>query len=97
MDDRQFTLEHRLLQLRDEIHALKQETALSSEEMGTRLRALLKERSELEDELIHLVVNPEHSYREDVLDGLKEGLLATVQALEERLRGAKLPENLNAD
>ena len=94
MDDRQFTLEHRLLQLRDEIHALKQETALSSEEMGTRLRALLKERSELEDELIHLVVNPEHSYREDVLDGLKEGLLATVQALEERLRGAKLPENL---
>lgn len=94
MDDRQFTLEHRLLQLRDEIKALKHEATLSSEEMGKRLKALLTERSQLEDELIHLIVNPAHSYREDVLEGLKEGLLATVQALEETLRGAKLPEDL---
>ena len=88
MNDRQFTLEHRLLQLRDEIHALKNETTLGSEELGKRLKALLKERSKLENELIHLVVDPAHSYREDVLDGLKEGLLATVQALESHLRNA---------
>lgn len=94
MNDRQFTLEHRLLQLRDEIKALKQESSLSSDELSKRLKVLLAERSKLEDELINLVVNPENSYRAEALDGLKEGLLSTVQALEEALRGAKLPENL---
>ena len=94
MNDRQFTLEHRLLQLRDEIHALKEESTLSSEVFSTRLKALLAERSKLEDELINMVVNPDNNYRHEALEGLREGLLAAVQSLEESLRGAALPENL---
>lgn len=94
MNDRQFTLEHRLLQLRDEIKALKQASSLSSDELSKRLKGLLAERSKLEDELINLVVNPENSYRAEALDGLKEGLLVAVQSLEETLRGARLPEDL---
>jgi sodium-dependent phosphate cotransporter len=95
MTDRQFTLEHRLLLLRDEIKTLQSEKTLSSKELSTRLKTLLAERSKLEDELINLVVNPENSYRAEALDGLKEGLLATVQSLEEALRGANLTKDLS--
>jgi regulator of sigma D len=63
MTDRQFTLEHRLLQLRDEIKTLQAEKELSSEVLSVRLKALLAERFKLEDELINMVVNPENSYR----------------------------------
>lgn len=94
MNNRQFSLEQRLLQLRDEIKALQQETSLSPEAVTKRLKMLLAERSKLEDELIHLVVDPANSYRSESLEGLKESLLATVQSLEETLRGAKLPPDL---
>ena len=94
MNDRQLTLEHRLLQLRDEIKALQKETSLTSDEAVSWLKALLAERSKLEDELINLVVNPENNYRHEALGGLREGLLAAVQSLEETLRGAELPKDL---
>lgn len=93
MDDRQLSLESRLLQLRDEIKALEG-SALTTERLKDRLRELCAERARLEEELINLVVNPENSYRAEAWGGLREGLLSAVQSLEEVLRGAALPENL---
>lgn len=93
MDDRQLSLESRLLQLRDEIKALEG-SALSGERLGERLRALCAERARLEEELINLVVNPGNSYRTEAWGGLREGLLSAVQSLEETLRGAALPGDL---
>ena len=92
MNNRQFTLEHRLLQLRDEIKALKKETQLSSEEVTQLLKKLFAERSKLEDELIHLIVKPENNYRSEALDGLKESLLFAVHSLEETLQDLKEKE-----
>ena len=89
MNNRQFTLEHRLLQLRDEIKALKKETQLSSEEVTQLLKKLFAERSKLEDELIHLIVKPENNYRSEAFDGLKESLLFAVHSLEETLQDLK--------
>ncbi len=94
MNERQFTLEHRLLQLRDEIKSLEEAPTLSSQALSTRLKALLAERSKLEDELINMVVNPDNNYRHEALEGLREGLLAAVLSLEASLRGATLPEDL---
>ncbi len=93
MDDRTFTLESRLLQLRDELKALEGST-LAPEKLKAQYKKLLAERSALEDELLNLVVSPDNSYRAEALGGLREGLLSAVQGLEEALRGAKLPPNL---
>ncbi len=93
MDDHQLSLESRLLQLRDEIKALKG-SDLPAEELKLRLRTLYATRSALEDELINLVVNPDNNYRSEAWGGLREGLLSAVQSLEEILRGAALPQDL---
>lgn len=93
MNDRQFTLEHRLLQLRDEIKALEK-ADMPIEELKTKLRKLVAERARLEDELIAMILQPEHTYQSESLHGLREGLLVAVQSLEETLRGAALPADL---
>lgn len=93
MDDRQLTLESRLLQLRDEIKALET-SAPNTEELKARLQKLCAERARLEHELINLVLSPDNSYRSESLSGLREGLLSAVQSLEETLRGAALPPDL---
>ena len=87
MDDYQLSLESRLLQLRDEIKALEK-SGQDPESLKATLRKLCEERSRLEDELINLVVSPENNARAEARDGLREGLLAAVQSLEETLRGA---------
>ena len=87
MDDHQLSLESRLLQLRDEIKALEK-SGQDPESLKATLRKLCEERSRLEDELINLVVSPENNARAEARDGLREGLLAAVQSLEETLRGA---------
>lgn len=86
MDDYQLSLESRLLQLRDEIKALEKSDQ-DPESLKATLRKLCEERSRLEDELINLVVSPENNARAEARDGLREGLLAAVQSLEETLRG----------
>lgn len=86
MDDYQLSLESRLLQLRDEIKALEKSDQ-DPESLKATLRKLCDERSRLEDELINLVVSPENNARAEARDGLREGLLAAVQSLEETLRG----------
>ena len=86
MDDHQLSLESRLLQLRDEIKALEKSDQ-DPESLKATLRKLCDERSRLEDELINLVVSPENNARAEARDGLREGLLAAVQSLEETLRG----------
>lgn len=87
MDDRQLSLESRLLQLRDEIKALEKSDADPATLKAT-LRRLCDERSRLEDELINLVVSPDNDTRAGARDGLREGLLAAVQALAETMRQA---------
>ena len=86
MDEHQLSLESRLLQLRDEIKALEKSDQ-DPESLKATLRKLCDERSRLEDELINLVVSPENNARAEARDGLREGLLAAVQSLEETLRG----------
>ena len=85
MDDRQLSLESRLLQLRDEIKALEKSDQ-DPETLKATLRRLCDERSRLEEELINLVVSPDNDTRAGARDGLREGLLAAVQALAETLR-----------
>ena len=93
MDTRQLSLESRLLQLRDEIKALET-SSQPPERLKETLQKLCAERSALETELINLVVSPENDARAEARDGLREGLLAAVQSLEETLRraAARKPE-----
>ncbi len=93
MDERQFSLEHRLLQLRDEIKGLK-DASLPPTEIQRRLARLVDERATLEKELINLVVTEDGNYRAETREGIREGLLSAVQSLEEMLRGAALPKDL---
>ena len=88
MDNRQLSLESRLLQLRDEIKALEA-SALPPERLKGTLQKLCAERAALESELINLVVSPENNTRSEAWVGLREGLLATVQSLAETLRNAQ--------
>ena len=88
MDNRQLSLESRLLQLRDEIKALEA-SALPPERLRATLQKLCAERAQLEAELINLVVSPDNDTRSEAWVGLREGLLATVQSLAETLRDAQ--------
>lgn len=88
MDNRQLSLESRLLQLRDEIKALEA-SALPPERLRATLQKLCAERAQLEAELINLVVSPGNDTRSEAWVGLREGLLATVQSLAETLRDAQ--------
>ncbi len=88
MDDRQLSLESRLLQLRDEIKALEK-AEQKPEALRATLQKLFDERAKLETELINLVVSPENNTRQEAWGGLREGLLAAVQSLEETLRGTQ--------
>lgn len=84
MNPNQISLEHRLLLLRDEIKAL-QHSGLPAEELKSRLAGLFKKRAALEEELLHLVVDPSNDYHTEAWSGLREGLLAAVDALHENL------------
>ncbi len=92
MNAKKLELEHALLLLKDELKVLSQREQLDGAQMA-RLREILAERDRLEGELIHLVVATDE-YHTEAREGLREGLLAGVQALEENLRGAELPEDL---
>ncbi len=85
MDQKQLALEHRLLQLRDEMKALKDST-LPYSELKEKLTLLRAERNRLEQELLDLVMAPGNTYRAGALDGLREGLHSAMVALEEKLR-----------
>ena len=96
MDDRQLSLESRLLQLRDEIKALEG-SALTTERLKARLRELCAERARLEEELINLVVNPENSYRKRIdvmLNSLDEKDLRVIEATIKALKDAKETEDV---
>ncbi len=92
MDKRKFELEHNLLLLKDELKALKQLPERTAEQEA-RLHDVVEMYARLELELIDLVVTSDN-YREEAREGVREGLLVGVQALEEKLRGAELPEDL---
>lgn len=89
MNPNQLSLEHRLLLLRDEIKAL-QHSNLPAEELKSRLADLFKKRSKLEEELLHLVVDPSNDYHTEAWSGLREGLLAAVDSLHSNL--SQLPK-----
>ncbi len=92
MNAKKLELEHALLLLNDALKELSHQEQLDSAQMA-RLRELLAKREQLEQELIHLVVATDN-YHTEAREGLREGLLAGVQALEENLRGAELPQDL---
>ncbi len=92
MNAKKLELEHALLLLKDELKQLSQQAQLDGNQMA-RLREIIAERERLEDDLINIVVTTDN-YHTEAREGLREGLLAGVQALEENLRGAELPDDL---
>lgn len=86
MNERQLSLESRLLQLQDEIKKLET-SPLPPAELKAKLQKLCEERAQLENALINLVVDPHNNVLLEAWSGFREGLLAAVQSLEETLRG----------
>lgn len=91
MNERQLSLESRLLQLQDEIKRLET-SALPPERLKAKLQTLCAERAELEAALINLVVDPQNNVLSEAWGGFREGLLAAVQSLEKTLRGTATPQ-----
>ena len=90
MNERQLSLESRLLQLQDEIKRLET-SPLPPAQLKEKLQALCAERAELETALINLVVDPKNDVLSEAWGGFREGLLAAVQSLEATLRGTVTP------
>lgn len=90
MNTEQLSLEHRLLLLRDEIKALEV-SGLPASELKEKLQRLLKERAQLEDELINCVVDPTNDYHTESWSGLRDGLLAAVESLHSHLKSVATP------
>ncbi len=84
MNAKKLELEHALLLLKDELKALAQQAQLDGEQMA-RLREVVAERERLEAELIHLVIATDDVHAE-AREGLREGVLAGMHALEEQLQ-----------
>ena len=90
MNERQLSLESRLLQLQDEIKRLEA-SPLPPAQLKAKLQTLCAERAELEAALINLVVDPKNDVLSEAWSGFREGLLAAVQSLEATLRGTVTP------
>ncbi len=88
MEKLQLELESRLLQLKDEMKALKMSDR-PEEEVQACIAPLRAEYLKLQEELLDIVVNPTNDYHTEARGGLREGLHSAMHDIAESLKASE--------